>query len=116
ELNVVENVNLVSGQGEAHNLQASKGPFKRAAIRVLPMFGEGYDVEVPPGKEGSHGGADPIMLEQLFSLDPPRDPFNRTASHIDGAASIMLGIAANRAMEINQPVRIDALFCLPEKS
>ncbi|MBI5958955.1 MAG: Gfo/Idh/MocA family oxidoreductase [Chloroflexi bacterium] len=114
ELNVVESVNLVSGQGESHNLQASKGPFKRASIRVFPMFGEAYDVEIPPGEEGSHGGADPIMLEQLFSINPPSDPFNRAASHIDGAASIMLGIAANRAMEINQPVRINDLFHLPE--
>ncbi|NLF75138.1 MAG: Gfo/Idh/MocA family oxidoreductase [Chloroflexi bacterium] len=115
ELNVVENVSLVSGQGEAHNLQASKGPFKRAAIRVFPMFGEGYDVDLPLGDEGSHGGADPVMLEHLFSPNPPRDPFNRAASHIDGAASIMLGIAANRAMETNRPVRIDDLFHLPEK-
>jgi len=116
ELNVVEDVNLVSGQGESHNLQASKGPFKQVAIRVLPMFGESYDVEIPPGGEGSHGGADPIMLEQLFSSDPPHDPFNRAASHIDGAASIMLGIAANRAMEMNQPVRIDDLFRLPQNT
>lgn len=115
ELNVVENVNLVSGQGEAHIPQASKGPFKHAAIRVYPMFGEGYDVEAPPGAEGSHGGADPIMLEHLFAPNPPRDRFNRAASHIDGAASIMVGIAANRAMELNQPVRIDDLFRLPQK-
>jgi predicted dehydrogenase len=116
ELNVVENVNLVSGQGESHNLQASKGPFKRASIRVFPMFGEGYDVEFPRGEGGSHGGADPIMLAHLFSPNPPPDPFNRAASHIDGAASIMLGIAANRAMAINQPVRIDDLFSLPKKT
>jgi predicted dehydrogenase len=115
ELNVVENVNLVSGQGEAHNLQASKGPFKHAGIRVFPMFGEGYDVEFTPGEGGGHGGADPIMLEQLFSPDPPGDLFNRAASHVDGAASIMMGIAANRAMEVNQPVRIDDLFRLPKK-
>lgn len=115
ELNVVENVNLVSGQGEANTLQASKGPFKRAGIRVFPMFGDSYEVEFSSSNAGGHGGADPIMLEQLFSLNPPNDPFNRAASHVDGAASIMLGIAANRAMEINKPVRIDDLFCLPEK-
>jgi predicted dehydrogenase len=116
ELDVVEQVNLVSGQGEAHNPQASKGPFKHATIRVYPMFGEGYDVELPAGDEGSHGGADPVMLEQIFSPNPPADPFNRAASHIDGAASIMLGIAANRAMETNQPVRIEDLFHLPKKA
>jgi len=114
ELKVVENVNLVSGQGESRHPQASTGPFKQASIRVFPMFGEGYDVEIPPVVEGNHGGADPVMLEQIFSPNPPADPFNRAASHIDGAASIMLGIAANRAMEINQPVRISDLFCLPD--
>lgn len=116
ELRVVENVNLVSGQGEAHSIQASKGPFKQATIRVFPMFGDGYDVALPPVGEGGHGGADPIMLEYLFAPEPPPDPFNRAASHIDGAASIMLGIAANRAMEINRPVRIDDLFCLPQNT
>ena len=116
ELNVVENVNLVSGQGASYDPQASTGGFKRAAIRVYPMFGEGYDVEIHSGEAGGHGGADPIMLEQLFSPDPPHDPYNRAASHIDGAASIMLGIAANRAMEINRPVRIDDLFHFPKRA
>ncbi len=115
ELNVVENVSGLSGLGKSHNLQASKGPFKYAAIRVHPMFGESYDVEIPSIEGGGHGGADPILLEHLFAPEPPPDPFNRAASHIDGAASIMLGIAANRAMEINQPVRIDDLFRLPKK-
>ena len=115
ELHVVENVNLVSGQGEACGLEASKGPFKHATIRVFPMFGESYEVPFSSSVEGGHGGADPIMLEQLFAPDPPADPFNRAASHIDGAASIMLGIAANRAMETNQPVRVDDLFRLPDK-
>lgn len=116
ELKVVENVNLVSGQGESHTPQASKGPFQSASLRVFPMFGEGYEVELPPVEGGGHGGADPIMLEQLFAPNPPHDAFNRAASHIDGAASIMLGIAANRAIEINQPVRVDDLFKLPEKA
>ena len=116
ELKVVENVNLVSGQGEARHVEGSTGPFKHAAIRVFPMFGDEYKVELSHIEEGSHGGADPIMLEQLFSPVPPRDPFNRAASHIDGAASIMLGIAANRAMELNQPVRVNDLFCLPKKA
>jgi predicted dehydrogenase len=116
ELNVVENVNLVSGQGVSYNPQASKGGFKQATICVNPMFGEGYDVDIPLSEGGGHGGADPIMLEQLFSPNPPSDPFNRAASHVDGAASIMLGIAANRAMELNKPVRIDDLFQLPNRT
>ncbi len=67
----------------------------------------GGDIEA-----GGHGGADPLMLEQLFSPSPPPDPFHRAASHVDGAASVLVGIAANRAMETGLPVAIDDLFPL----
>jgi hypothetical protein len=63
--------------------------------------------------EGGHGGADPVMLEQLFSPDPPPDPFNRAASHIDGAASILMGIAANESIQTGQMIVVDDLFALP---
>jgi predicted dehydrogenase len=114
ELEVTETTTWLKGQpgAEANDLAASKGAFKRAQIRVVPMFGEGYEVAIPKG-EGGHGGADPVLLEQLFAPTPPPDPFNRTASHIDGAASILTGIAANRAIETRRVVSIDDLFTLP---
>lgn len=114
ELAVTETTAWLKGQpgAEAHNPGASKGAFKHSAIRVIPMFGEGYDVPIRVA-EGGHGGADPVLLEQLFAPTPPPDPFNRAASHIDGAASILTGIAANRAIETRQAVRIDDLFSLP---
>ena len=88
--------------------------FGRKRIRVYPMFGLPYDVDIPETNAGGHGGADPIMLEQIFHPSPPADPFNRAASHIDGAASILLGISANRALETGQPVKVDDLLRLPE--
>jgi predicted dehydrogenase len=111
ELEVVESTAWLKGQkaGDDHYPAASKGAFKQASIRVFPMFGSGYDVSIPAG-EGGHGGADPVMLEQIFAPDPPADPFNRAASHVAGAASILLGIAANRSMETHQVVRIADLF------
>jgi hypothetical protein len=75
------------------------------------MFGEAYEVEVPVS-EGGHGGADPVMLEQIFSSRPSYDPYHRAASHIDGAASILVGIAGNQAMQTGQLVQIDELFPL----
>lgn len=116
ELAVTESTAWLKGQagGNSHDLSASTGAFKQAEIRVYPMFGSGYEVEIPDS-EGGHGGADPVLLEQIFSPTPPPDPFNRAASHIDGAASIMLGIAANRSLETRQPVTIADLFDLPEK-
>jgi predicted dehydrogenase len=114
ELDVVETIGGLSGQGK-RDVTASKGTFKKTEIRVFPMFGEGYIADIPAG-EGGHGGADPVLLEQLFSPNPPPDPYHRAASHIDGAASILMGIAANRSMATRQLVRINDLFPLPKKN
>ena len=106
EMDIEETITHLLGDGE---VTSSKGPFKQARMRVFPMFGEGYEVEVPVG-DGGHGGADPVMLEQVFSPKPPPDPYNRSASHIDGAASVLVGIAANQAMQTGQLVHINNLF------
>jgi hypothetical protein len=49
-------------------------------------------------------GGDPVLCEQLFSPNPPAHPFQRAASHVDGAASILLGIAANHSIASGLPV------------
>lgn len=108
ELDIVENINHLQGDGAA---KASKGAFKSATMRVHPMFGESFEVEVDAG-EGGHGGADPVMLKHLLSPNPPPDPFQRAASHLDGAASILVGISANLAMEQGKMIHIPDLFPL----
>jgi predicted dehydrogenase len=108
EMDIEESITHLLGDGQ---VSASKGPFKQARMRVFPLFGKGYEVDVPVG-EGGHGGADPVMLEQIFSPTPPPDPYHRAASHIDGAASVLVGIAANQAMRTGQLVCIDDLFPL----
>lgn len=118
ELVVQETTTWLKGQPGAEktdqeiDLSASKSGFKHAQLCVYPMFGTGYEIEIPP-TVGGHGGADPVLLEQIFAPTPPPDPFNRAASHVDGAASILTGIAANRAIETRQVVNIDDLFPLP---
>ena len=69
---------------------------------VLPNFGKPYEVPVPSA-EGGHGGADPSLQERLFSANPTPDPWARSAGHGQGAASIMVGIAANRSFETGRP-------------
>ena len=108
EMDIEESITHLLGDGQ---VASSKGPFKQARMRVFPMFGQGYEVDVSVG-EGGHGGADPVMLEQVFSPTPPPDPYNRAASHVDGAASVLVGIAANQAMQTGQMVCIDDLFPL----
>jgi predicted dehydrogenase len=81
-------------------------------IRIFPMFGRPYRAPIPQAT-GGHGGADPVMLEQIFSPNPPIDPYQRAASHIDGAASILLGIAANESIATGKLIKVDDLLKLP---
>jgi len=53
----------------------------------------------------THGGGDPVMLNDIFGAPAP-DPFKRAASHVDGAMSILTGIAANKCFRTERPVKI----------
>jgi hypothetical protein len=55
-----------------------------------------------------------MMLEQLFAENQPADPFGRAVSHLDGAASVLLGAAANRSIATRQMVSINSLVRLPD--
>jgi predicted dehydrogenase len=114
ELDIVETITHLLPDASADNLNASTGPYKQTRLTVFPMFGTPYEVEIP-ASEGGHGGADPVMLDQIFLPTPPTDPYNRAASHIDGAASILTGISANESILTGQLVRLDDLFVLPER-
>ena len=77
-------------------------------VVVLPHFGKPYEVPVPSA-EGGHGGADPSIQERMFSASPTPDPWGRSAGHGQGAASIMVGIAANRSFETGRPESVSEL-------
>lgn len=89
---------------------ADEGALKGKNIIVHPMFSEPYKVEVQEGK-GGHGGGDPLLLNDLFGTPAP-DRFNRAASHVDGAKSILTGIAGNKSLQTGMPVQIDKLINL----
>jgi len=80
-------------------------------IRVYPMFKPSYEVVVAK-LPGSHDGSDPVLAEQMYSATAPADPFNRKAGHEQGAASILIGIAANQSIATNQLVNIADLASL----
>jgi predicted dehydrogenase len=80
-------------------------------LRVYPHFKASYGVDIPVIK-GDHGGSDPLLQEQIFSARAPADPFGRSAGHEQGAASILIGIAANTSIASGQPVTITSLLPL----
>lgn len=82
---------------------------------VQPMFGRAYEVEIPKAK-GGHGGSDPMLAEQIFSPRPPVEKWGRNAGHEQGAASILIGIAANKCFKSGKPVQIAKLCPALSKS
>lgn len=76
-----------------------------STFRVFPMFGEAYTIEIPKAA-GGHGGADPLLAEQIFSPSAPKEVLGRNASWGQGAASILIGIAGNQCYKTGLPVNI----------
>ncbi len=80
------------------------------SIIVFPQFAEPYVVPIEEGI-GGHGGGDRVMLQDIFG-EPADDPFHRAATHVDGAMSILTGIAGNISLKTGQPVQVDSLVRL----
>ncbi len=103
EAEIVES-GYVSAAGE----RSMEGVSKEQRIMVRPQFAAPYQVEIP-AVEGGHGGGDPALLDDLFGAPVP-DPLNRAASHVEGAWSILTGIAANASMRTGRPVEVERLI------
>jgi predicted dehydrogenase len=108
ELEVVEN-SYVSSGGD----QGAEGSLRRKTLLLRPLFEKPREIEIPEGK-GSHGGGDVVLLDDLFG-EPVSDQYLRAASHVDGALSILTGIAANKSMETGQAVNVEDILHIPEK-
>lgn len=89
---------------------SAEGALLGKSLTVFPMFGAPYDVPLEEAV-GGHGGGDPILLNDIFGT-PEEDPLNRAASFVDGATSILTGIAANQSIATGLPVRIADLVDL----
>lgn len=79
-----------------------------STIRVYPHFKAPYEVEMWTGK-GSHGGGDIVMLKDIFD-NQQDDKYLRAADYVQGAYSILVGIAANKSMATGKKIRIDDII------
>ena len=75
---------------------------------LVPHFEKPVEIEVWTG-EGSHGGGDEKLVEDLFAPPDESDRWGRRADHRAGAWSILAGIAANRSIETGRAVDVDDL-------
>jgi hypothetical protein len=81
----------------------------RIKTRIVPMRGAPRDI-APSTGAGGHGGGDAVMLADIFDPNAPADPLKRAADERGGAASCLIGIAADKCFETGQPVKIADLI------
>jgi predicted dehydrogenase len=114
EIDVTEKSYVSAGEGD-HNLSRNvKGGsthkvLEPTTLLYRPHWGEPQRIELDESNTGGHGGADAILLRDVFGA-PQEDPLGRAAGHKEGALSILTGIAANKSMATGLPVNISELF------
>jgi hypothetical protein len=94
----------VAGDGNEQGGIKDGGAF----IKIFPLRGPSYDVEIWEGT-GGHGGGDDIMLRDIFSSLKENDKYLRFADQRAGAYSILTGIAANHSMISGEEILIENL-------
>lgn len=98
---------LIAGQSD-EELAAAQYEGERY-IRLQPMFGPAEELAIPEAV-GGHGGGDAGVLDRVFDPDAPPDPLGRDADHRAGAASILMGVAANRSIETGRAIDVRELL------
>lgn len=110
ESEVQENTYVSGADGDPNTAPAFEGatPFEvkePASLLLRPHWSGVQSIQIPETNTGGHGGGDIRLLEDVFG-EPTEDPLGRAAGHVDGAMSILTGIAANRSMASGLPVNI----------
>lgn len=102
---------LTGTSGRMELEERYSGPGTDAALEIIvhPRGGERtvYPVE---RVQGTHGGSDAHLREQLFGATPAPDPLGRMAGSWAGAMSLLIGAAANRSIALDQSVNVAALL------
>jgi predicted dehydrogenase len=116
EFNVVESSHVRAGTPEdftmpgMRELAGDKGALVPMVI-FQPLWGKPMAIDVDEGDLSGHGGGDARLLRDIFR-GAKDDPLGHAAGYVDGARSILTGIAANLSIRTGQPVRVRDLVRL----
>ena len=95
----------ISGDGTVPG-ELTKGNVSTTLIRE---FSQAEAINVRTGA-GGHGGGDPVLLADIFDPKAPKDPLRRKADQVDGAYSILVGVAAYHSIDTGSAIRIADLI------
>lgn len=106
----------VSGADDDHNQAVNVGGGvdfeieEPTSILLRRHWQKPQKIEIEESNQGGHGGGDQRLLADLFTPGSEADPLGRAAGHVDGALSILTGIAANRCFQTGQIVQVSDLL------
>jgi predicted dehydrogenase len=96
--------------------QSGKSDVVNEPVVVHKNF-ENFKILQVTSERAGHGGGDRRLQDKLFKNPDAADPLKHAAGIRDGAMAILVGIAARKSIETNQPVKIGSLTSLkPSKN
>jgi len=112
EFNVVENPWVDAGMEDFNQPGMRESAAKKQdmvpEITFQPHWGKMQVIDYDKGDLSGHGGGDARLLNDVFR-GATNDPLGHAAGYVDGAKSILIGIAANKSMATGMPVQIKDL-------
>jgi predicted dehydrogenase len=109
-----QSISFNGTEGRLDYVDMRGGGYERREVRLTRRFGRSEVItDLPPEREGGHGGADASLQDLLFRNEPASDPLKLRAGLRAGALSSLVGIAARHSIERGgQPMRIADLVRL----
>ncbi|GLX99998.1 MULTISPECIES: Gfo/Idh/MocA family oxidoreductase [Actinoplanes] len=117
ELEVVESDHVApTAAASVKGEPGAQSTAERGSVRLLvrPYWAPPREIEVGGHVREGHGGADVRLLADLLRPDPPADPLGRSAGALDGARSLLTGLAANESLATGRAVRVADVLNLKE--
>jgi hypothetical protein len=99
-------------QSKKHAVEMSKAedskPGEVREIIAMDNFSKDFEIYTTPRISAGHGGGDVRMQRRMF-IDTNDNPHLIMAGAIEGAMSILIGIAARKSIKEKRPVKISEL-------
>ena len=108
----------VASQAEMHAKEMEQNALEDTSAEsiIIHKLWNDYQTVTVPTEKGGHGGGDVRLHDKIFKTPQIEDPYGRSAGIRDGLMSVLIGIAARKSIESDQPIKITSLTDLTPMS
>jgi predicted dehydrogenase len=101
----------VASQAEMHAKEMEQNALEDTSAEsiIIHKLWNDYQTVTVPTEKGGHGGGDVRLHDKIFKTPQIEDPYGRSAGIRDGLMSVLIGIAARKSIESDQPIKITSL-------